>query len=79
MPETRYVEEYDNDGNVINRIPYVVSDEELYMEAREKGSNDASHRIRDNFDDWDTLSNTAKREALKDALECLITLLKDRY
>lgn len=36
MPETRYIEEYDNQGNVINRIPYEVSDEELLREGVEK-------------------------------------------
>jgi len=33
MPETRYTDEYDNDGNIINRIPYEISDEELAEEA----------------------------------------------
>ena len=37
MPETRYLEEYDNQGNIINRIPYEVSDEEL---KREQAEND---------------------------------------
>ena len=36
MPETRYVEEYDNNGNIINRIPYEVSDEQLAQEEAEK-------------------------------------------
>ena len=36
MPETRYIEEYDNQGNVINRIPYEVSDEQLADEAEER-------------------------------------------
>lgn len=36
MPETRYIEEYGNQGNVINRIPYEVSDEELLREGVEK-------------------------------------------
>ncbi len=32
MPETRYIEEYQN-GKLVNRIPYEVSDEELQEEA----------------------------------------------
>ena len=36
MPETRYIEEYDNQGNVINTIPYEVSDEELEREQAEE-------------------------------------------
>lgn len=34
MPETRYIEEYQN-GKLVNRIPYEVSDEELQEEADE--------------------------------------------
>lgn len=33
MPETRYIEEY-KDSKLINKIPYVVSDEELAKEAK---------------------------------------------
>lgn len=36
MPETRYIEEYDNHGNVIKAIPCEVSDEELLREGAEK-------------------------------------------
>ena len=36
MPETRYIEEYDNQGNIINKIPYEVSDEELERETAEE-------------------------------------------
>lgn len=34
MPETRYIEEYQN-GKLVNRIPYEVSDEALQEEAEE--------------------------------------------
>ena len=34
MPETRYIEEYQN-GKLVNRIPYQVSDEDLQEEADE--------------------------------------------
>ena len=36
MPETRYIDEYDNQGNIINKIPYEVSDEELEREKAEE-------------------------------------------
>ena len=36
MPETRFIEEYDNQGNMINKIPYEVSDEQLADEAEER-------------------------------------------
>lgn len=36
MPETRYIEEYDNQGNVIKKIPYEVSNGELERERAEQ-------------------------------------------
>jgi len=36
MPETRYIEDYDSKGNIINKIPYEVSDEEVEKEQAEK-------------------------------------------
>jgi len=36
MPETRYIEEYGNNGKVINKISYQVSDQELEKEQAEK-------------------------------------------
>lgn len=42
MPETRYIEEYDNQGNIINKIPYEVSDEELEREAAEEAISELS-------------------------------------
>jgi len=32
MPETRYIDEYDN-GVLVNQIPYEVTDEQLAHEA----------------------------------------------
>jgi len=42
MPETRYIEEYDNQGNIINKIPYEVSDEELEREKAEEAISELS-------------------------------------
>jgi len=36
MPEIRYIEEYDSKGNIINKIPYEVSDEEVEKERAEE-------------------------------------------
>lgn len=33
MPEIRFIENYDTEGNLIDKIPYKVSDEELQIEA----------------------------------------------
>ena len=36
MPEIRYIETYDNQGKVIDRAPYEVSDEEVEREQAEE-------------------------------------------
>ena len=35
MPETRFIEEY-QDGKLVRKVPYQVSDDELEEEAREQ-------------------------------------------
>jgi 5-methylthioribose kinase len=61
MPETRYVEIYDNQGNVINTEPYEVSDAELGMERAEKAVAELS-------DLADTELTTSKLKKLVKAL-----------
>ena len=56
MPETRYIEEYDNQGNMINRIPYEVSDEQLADEAEERELAKAGQLI-------DQITNLAQAKA----------------
>ena len=56
MPETRFIEEYDNQGNVINRIPYEVSDEQLADEAEERELAKAGQLI-------DQITNLAQAKA----------------
>ena len=54
MPETRYIEEYDGQGNMINKIPYEVSDEQLANEAEEK----ALAKVDELIDQIDSLAKT---------------------
>ena len=56
MPETRYIEEYDNQGNIINKIPYEVSDEQLTDEAEERELAKAGQLI-------DQITNLAQAKA----------------
>ena len=56
MPETRYIEEYDNQGNMINKIPYEVSDEQLADEAEERELAKAGQLI-------DQITNLAQAKA----------------
>ena len=70
MPETRYIEEYDNQGNVINRIPYEVSDEQLADEAEEEELAKAGQLI-------DGITNLAQAKAFLKTL--CSRLLKKGY
>ena len=56
MPETRFIEEYDNQGNMINKIPYEVSDEQLTDEAEERELAKAGQLI-------DQITNLAQAKA----------------
>ena len=56
MPETRFIEEYDNQGNMINKIPYEVSDEQLADEAEERELAKAGQLI-------DQITNLAQAKA----------------
>ena len=56
MPETRFIEEYDGQGNIINKIPYEVSDEQLTDEAEERGLAKAGQLI-------DQITNLAQAKA----------------
>ncbi len=64
MPETRYIEEFDSQGNVINRIPYEVSDEQLLLERLEKECNEFHKIALDNIVDFDKLKPKEKDELL---------------
>ena len=65
MPEIRYIDEYDNQGNVINRIPYEVSDEELYQEQLRKEMNDIHEKAILAYKNWGALDKTQKDTILK--------------
>jgi len=56
MPETRFIEEYDGRGNMINKIPYEVSDEQLADEAEERELAKAGQLI-------DQITNLAQAKA----------------
>jgi len=77
MLEIRYIREF-KDGVLVNEIPYTVSDEELVQEQLERDANDASHNCANALDDWDNLSNSGKREIVKDALICIKLLITRR-
>ncbi len=61
MPETRYVEIYDNKGALIAREPYEASDTELEMERAEEAVSELS-------DLADTELTTSKLKKLVKAL-----------
>ena len=69
MPETRYIDEYDNQGNVINRIPYEVTDEQLYQEQLAAEMNAAHTQAIAAYKNWDSLTPKQKDAALKNLVK----------
>ena len=61
--ETRYIEEYDGQGNVINRIPYEVSDEELLQEQLAEKFNSGHEDLVRLIKNWPTMNKAQKAEA----------------
>ena len=64
MPETRYIIEYEN-GVEVNRIPYEVSDEQLYLEQLEAEFNDAHEKAILALKNWSSLTSARKDASLK--------------
>lgn len=65
MGEIRYVDVYDNEGNVIAQEPYEVSDEELYQEQLAGEMNDVHSQAISALKNWYSLSSAQKDTILK--------------
>ena len=65
MPETRYVDVYDSQGNLIAQEPYEVSDEQLHDEQLTAQSNDRLHQALLALEHWATLTPAQKDLILK--------------
>lgn len=78
MVETRCIETTMPDGSVVLEDCIEVSDAELYSEQIDQESNAAIHKIKAAYDNWDTLSSRVKREVIKEALCCLLALMRGR-
>ena len=69
MPKTRYTEEYDGKGNLVNKIPYEVSDGELYQEQLEAESNDVHEKAILALKNWGSLTLAQKDTILKNLIK----------
>lgn len=65
MPETRYIKEFDNQGNLINQIPYEVSDEQLLIEQLGAESNSYHTLAVQAYNGWASLTAAQKDKILK--------------
>lgn len=65
MPETRYIDTYDNQGNVISHEPYTVSDEQLLLEQLSKETNESHVLVLRAIDNWGSLTLAQKDALLK--------------
>ena len=69
MPETRYNERYDEKGNLIERIPYEVTDEELYQEQLAEGFNSVHTQAILALKNWSSLTLAQKDTILKNMVK----------
>lgn len=76
MPEIRYIEEYDQDGNLINQTPYEVSDEQLYFEQLDTSCNEQHTKGIQAYNNWGSLTVSQKDAVLKGLLGCMLSVLK---
>ena len=72
MPKTRYTEEYDGKGNLVNKIPYEVSDEQLYQEQLDKEFNDAHKSAILALKNWSRLTLAQKDTILKNLIKWVL-------
>jgi len=79
MSETRYIEEYDGNGSLVNKIPYEVSDGELAIEAVEAETREANDQALVAYQNFGSLSLTQKNRVLKALLGDFIIRNKGRY
>lgn len=68
MPETRYIEVYDSDGNLVAREPYEISDAELTQEILDAHFNDIHTAALSLYADWDTVTLQQKDRILRELL-----------
>ena len=64
MPETRYIETYE-DGVLVSRTPYEVSDEQLYLESLEAECNSQHTKVLQAINNWGSLTPAQKDQLLK--------------
>ena len=73
MPETRYIDTYDDQGNLISHEPYVVSDHKLNQEA----INDQHVELLAAYNNWDSLTPPEQVAVIKKLL--FRSLVKDGW
>lgn len=68
MPKTRYIDVYDNQGNLIAQEPYEVSDAELVQEALNRHFNDIHVTALAFYADWDSVTLQQKDRIVRELL-----------
>ncbi len=65
MPEIKFIHAYDTQGNLIEKIPYEVSDEQLYQEQLAEEFNSTHELLIASLKNWDNLKPKGKDDLLK--------------
>lgn len=74
MPETGYNEVYDRDGNVIESIPFEVSDDQLLARELKQEANSYHILAMQAYRSWGSLTPKQKDRALKFLLGFYLTV-----
>ena len=77
MPETRYIRNFDVDGNELEPTPYEVSEEQLYQEQLGREFNDVHTQAILALKNWSSLTLAQKDTILKNLLRW--ALWKDEW
>ncbi len=88
MSEQRVVETVYNLGgydsskpnnNIIEQVTAGISDEQLFLEQIELGSNDGIHAIKDAYDNWDSMTGNEQKAIVFPLIICMLNLYKGQY
>ena len=78
MPETRYIDTYEN-GVLVSHVPYTVSDAELAIESIKKETDTANDQALAAYQNWSSLNPIQKDKVLKTLLGDFISRNRERY
>lgn len=72
MPETRYMRNFDKDGNELESTSYEISDEQVYFEKISQECNEQHTQMLKAYRNYDSLTAAQKDQLLKALLRAYL-------